>query len=93
MLVCPESPTWLLLKGRRREAETVAQQLWGEDALAQLGAGASGRGGCGSCDVLRLPCCGCRRRCWHQLSPVSMQCIRPALYCRQEREQRGRWWR
>lgn len=41
MLICPESPTWLVLKGRRREATEVAQKLWGEEAAAtQLGAGA-----------------------------------------------------
>ena len=40
MLICPESPAWLVLKLRRREAEAVAEKLWGADGLAQLGAGA-----------------------------------------------------
>ena len=43
MLACPESPTWLALKGRRREAAEVGEKLWGADAAAaQLGAGGWG---------------------------------------------------
>ncbi|KAL4437118.1 hypothetical protein ABPG75_004257 [Micractinium tetrahymenae] len=37
MLVCPESPTWLVLKGHRREAGAVAEKLWGADGASQLG--------------------------------------------------------
>ena len=37
MLACPESPTWLQLKGRKREAEATAVQLWGPDGEEQLG--------------------------------------------------------
>ena len=40
MLACPESPTWLGLKGRRREATEVAEKLWGEGG----GGGAAGHG-------------------------------------------------
>jgi hypothetical protein len=39
MLVSPESPAWLVLKGQRREATSVAEKLWGADALVQLGSG------------------------------------------------------
>lgn len=44
MLVCPESPAWLVLKGHRREAGAVAEKLWGADGSSQLGAGACGAG-------------------------------------------------
>ena len=39
MLVCPESPAWLVLKGLRQEATAVAEKLWGAEALIQLGSG------------------------------------------------------
>lgn len=42
MLVCPESPVWLQLKGRHREAEDMAVQLWGADGPAQLGSADKG---------------------------------------------------
>jgi len=42
ILFCPESPAWLVLKGLRREASSVAEQLWGPDGAVQLGAGAAG---------------------------------------------------
>lgn len=41
MLVCPESPAWLALKGQRREAVAVAEKLWGPDGASQLGSGAA----------------------------------------------------
>lgn len=41
MLVCPESPAWLVLKGHRREAGAVVEKLWGPDGTSQLGAGAA----------------------------------------------------
>ncbi|KAI7836406.1 hypothetical protein COHA_009737 [Chlorella ohadii] len=48
MLVCPESPTWLQLKGRRREAADIGEKLWGEEAAAaQLGAAKQSEGGAG----------------------------------------------
>lgn len=48
MLVSPESPAWLVLKGQRREATSVAEKLWGADALVQLGsAKGEGEGGAG----------------------------------------------
>ncbi|EFN58991.1 hypothetical protein CHLNCDRAFT_55965 [Chlorella variabilis] len=48
MLVCPESPAWLVLKGLRREATAVAEKLWGAEALIQLGsAKGEGEGGGG----------------------------------------------
>lgn len=61
MLVCPESPTWLQLKGRRREADEIGEKLWGEEAAAaQLGAGAPAAGGwvatvCFTCKDRRQP--------------------------------------
>ena len=37
MLFCPESPSWLSMKGESHAAEAVAMKLWGEQGLSQLG--------------------------------------------------------
>jgi sugar porter (SP) family MFS transporter len=37
MFFCPESPSWLSLKGESHAAEAVAMKLWGEEGLSQLG--------------------------------------------------------
>lgn len=39
MLFAPESPTWLKLAGRTKEAEETATLLWGPDGPVQLGQG------------------------------------------------------
>lgn len=37
MLGQPESPRWLVQKGRRNDAEESARRLWGTEGAAQLG--------------------------------------------------------
>lgn len=37
MVFCPESPSWLSLKGESHAAESVAIKLWGEEGISQLG--------------------------------------------------------
>ena len=37
MTICPESPAWLKMNGRREDAEMTAKKLWGSGGLEQLG--------------------------------------------------------
>lgn len=37
MLFCPESPSWLALRGEQHAAEAVATKLWGPNGTSQLG--------------------------------------------------------
>lgn len=36
MIFCPETPSWLSMKGERRAAEAVATKIWGVDGISQL---------------------------------------------------------
>jgi sugar porter (SP) family MFS transporter len=45
MLMAPESPTWLVLTGKRGEAEVAATKLWGQGGTAQLPEPSSPSGG------------------------------------------------
>lgn len=36
MFLCPESPAWLVMSGKRAEAEAAATQLWGDAGMNQL---------------------------------------------------------